>query len=296
MPFDVRFAPKSTNSTTLDDRGFVSSVVSLDYNVTSDVAGQDANTVRQLLQASLQLPREGVVHPTSNLAILRSISLNQVGPTYYEGTLSYRSEARPANQLNENQNPWDQPASFSFRSITSEVPVDEDANGMAIVNPGTMEPVDGITRPITDFGFTITKHIIGLNPSGINEFANRVNSTPFLLFPAGVCRTGDITADPQIHNNTPYHTVVVPVFVREVYGGRNAAEAWHHRRRLQGFYEVVTIDGEARVVRALDDEGQPVSTPVLLDMNGNRLAAGMPPVFINTARHQTADFNGFNIL
>ena len=296
MPtFDVKFAPSSNAGTDLDNEGFVSGTDVLNFNITSDTSGLTATEVRQLVQASNQLPREGTVHPTSNLSILRTVSLTQVGPIYFEGTLNYRAERRPAGQNDESQLPWDQPASIRFESITSEVPMDEDADGQPIVNPGTMEPVDGITRPITDFGMTITRNILGLNPIGVQQFANKVNSDQFLLFPPGVCKTGDITADPQVHNGQEYYTLVVPIIVREVFGSTTAVEAWYHRRRLQGFYEVQTVNGVDEVVRSLDSEGQPVTTPVLISETGRRLPVGSPPVFVGTKRHNTIPFSNIGL-
>lgn len=297
MPtFDVRFSPASTGSTDLDDEGFVSGADVLNFSVTSDTPGLSATAVRQFIQSTGQVPREGTSHPTSALSFARSVSLNQVGPIYYEGTISYRAVPRPASENDENTLPWDQPARFEFAGITTEVPADEDADGNAIVNPGTNEPVDGITRPVTDFGIVITKNIIGVNPLSIQQFSNKVNSDTFLLFSPGLCRTGDIKASPQSYETLTYYSVVVPIVVREIYGSTTAEEAWYHRRRLQGFYEVQTINGVDSVVRSLDDEGQPVTTPVLLDATGRRLPAGDPPVFEGTKRHQTAVFAGFGIL
>lgn len=296
MPtFDVQFAPASNGNTDLDDEGFIGGADVIEFNVTSDTPGLTATAVRQLLQAQGLLPRESTAHPTSRLSLLRTVNLRQSGPIYYEGSLNYRAVRRPQDQEDENLLPWEQPASISFRSITSEVPVDEDADGEAIVNPGTMEPVEGITRPITDFGMTITKNFIGLNPIGIQVFANRVNSDQFLLFPPGTCKTGDLSASPQFHEGVEYHSVVVPVVVRDVYGGRPPEEAWHHRRRLQGYYEIIEVDGAEKVVRALDDEMQPVSTPVLLDETGRRLPTGSPPVFRTTKRFQTVAFSSFGL-
>ena len=304
MPtFDVRFAPASNQSTDLDDEGFVGGRASIDFNVTSDTPGIEALTVRQALQANGQLPREGSTHPTSQLAVLRSISLRQRGPIYYEGSINYRAVRRPADEGDETQFPWQQPARFAFRSLTSEVPIDEDADGNAIVNPGTMEPVDGVTRPITDFGIQISKNLLNINPIGIQQFANKVNSDQFLLFPPGTCKTGDIIADPQAFTipetdvqpaqNVTYYSLVVPVIVRDVFGGRPPETAWYHRRKLQGFYH---LDDDGKVVRALDDEMQPTSTPVLLDMDGKRLAPDADPVFVETKRHQLVAFGSLGIL
>lgn len=304
MAFTVHFAPASSAATDLDDRGFVGGTDVLKFNVTSDVAGLSATEVRQSIQAQGLVPIEGNVHPTSNLSVARVVTLDQVGPNYYEGAINYRAARRPAGSSDENQLPWDQPASFEFKAITSEVPADEDADGNAIVNPGTFEPVDGITRPVTDFGITIKKNILGLNPIGVQQLSAKVNSDTFLLFPPGLCRTGDVAASPKTHSITTnnvqtlqeYYELTVPIVVREIYGSTTAEEAWHHRRKLQGYYELQTVGGDDMVVRALDDEGQPTASPVLLDADGRRLATGSPPVFATTKRHQTAAFNSFNIL
>ena len=305
MEFVVTQKPTTNNGTNLDDQGFVGGNDRIEFTVTSvgtTPPGLDAILVRQFLQANNQIPREGAVHPGSLLSVLRSVTLTALSPIYYEGTLNYEAVRRPQDQTDENQNPWDQPASFKFSSVTSDLPIDSDYDGNPIVNPGTCETVSGVTAPISDLLITITRNFQTLTPTAIANFSNKINSDTFLGFAPGLCKTGDITADPSIHNGVTYYSVVVPVMVRAIYGGVVPERAWWFRRILKGYYEIIDGPDDAQgnptmmKVRACDDEDQPTTVRVLLDAQGRRLAPGAPPVYIETRRHGTIAFNGLGLL
>ena len=295
MAYSVIREPSTTTGTTLDDKGFVGSTDVIIYNisVTGDDVFKTSTLIRQELQNSGGLPREGSLHPDSGISTVRAVALNDQSPSYRRAVVSYTATPRPSSDTDEDQDPWELPASISFASVSQEVPVDTDADGNAILNPGTDEPVEGITRKINDLSMVITKNLVGINPTNIQGFSNKVNNDTFLDFVAGRCLTGDISANPAVHDGTDYYIVVVPVMVREPYAVP-ASKTWYHRRMLKGFYHLDTAGGD--VVRAVDKEGQYTTTPVLLAANGTRLALGGTPIFEETKLYEETSFGAFGIL
>lgn len=297
--YTVDFDFNGQSSTDLDDQGFVTVSTSVPFVVTlSNVDGsENETTVRQALQANGQLPREGQSRPGSFIDRCVAVTLSRETPLLYRGSVTYAAPPRPQeNGEDQNINPWDLPAKIvSVRSIKTEEPIDEDADGDPIRNPQTDEPVEGITRPVTDTVMVIRKSLLTYNLFAATQYNDGVNDATVVIggaqFPAGVLKVEDVNATLAQSNDTDYWTIEVTVIARKAYNVPDA-EAWYHRRALKGFYEVKG----GKVVRAVDDENQPVTTPVYLDATtGERKAVGDPPDFVTTKKFTSFNFNELGI-
>lgn len=270
--YDVEFDYAGNNSTTLNDKGFISGQLSRNYTITLDSVNSNDNelTVRFQCQARGLLPREGDVHPNSFLYRCSGVDVRQESPLYYTATARYEQAARPADEdESDSDAPWNLPAEVSYSSVKTEGEIDEDANEEPIENPGTGEPVQGITKPITDLQMVVTKNFLDFNPASIYEFNDAVNNDTYFGFPAGTVKVDDISANRSFHDQQEFYKVTVKFVIRKPHN-TTAAKAWYHRRVIKGFYELKN----SQVIRCVDDEKQPVTSPVYLDQNGERLGTG----------------------
>lgn len=292
--YSVLLAPQTGASDNLDDKGFIGGSDRRQWTVA--LSGVDSNDNARSVKRSCQqqglLPREGEPHPSDYSLTLTDLSLDQVSPSYYDAVGTYTATPRPNDQADDpDAAPWDLPASIEFFSITSQSEIEFDADGDAIVNPGTQEPVTGVMRDVVDLGVRITKNFLTFNPSGIRTFSGKVNSDIWLNYQPGTVKCGEITANPSVHDNQQYYAVIVNAIVRQEFA-TTADKAWYHRRVCKGFYEIK----DSKKVRAVDADGQFEVEPVLLNKTtGERLALGDPPQFIETKTAVEVAFAGMGL-
>jgi hypothetical protein len=134
------------------------------------------------------------------------------------------------------------------------------------------EPVMGITRPISDLGIRLQKNFASFDPASFYTFIDCVNSDTFIGFPPGTLRIANIGADEQFYtdengNSIPFWSVQVEIHARKPYR-TTPDKAWWKRYRHEGFY----VKSGSQNVRAVDGNKEPVSQPVQLDEDGNKLA------------------------
>lgn len=290
--FDVAFSPSGNTGTSLDEKGFVSGDAVRPFTVQASNfdAGDTEVAVRTRLQALNLIPREGDPHPSHFLYRCESVTLQKVGPLYYEGQATYAATPRPQNETeDETVLPWQIPTELNYATVKSEEPTDIDADGNPIRNNGTDEPIEGITRQVSDQVIIATKAFINYEPAVNYLFYDSVNDAAFLGFPAGTVKLDDIDPTPSYHDNQLYYKVTTKFVVRKPFNVP-AAEAWYKRLPVRGFYEFNSALN--KVIRAVDDENKPVSTPVYLDKDtGVRIPVGDPIQFRTVKIYESKDFS-----
>jgi hypothetical protein len=187
---------------------------------------------------------------------------------HFEVAVSY--ESPPYKEPDENgqeQGPLAQPTQINYFSITSEEAIEDDITGKPIVTKNG-EPIEGLTRPISDLGIRLQKNFASFDPATFYLYSDCVNSDTFLGFPPGTLRIASIQADEQFYtdeegNEIIYFSIQVEIHARKPYQVP-AAKSWYKRVRHEGYY-IKESNSSNKSVRALDNEGMPVSKPVLLD-------------------------------
>ena len=292
MKYDVKPDNKGSDTNSLNGNTMSGSTTRhYTIHVLIPVATDEAINIRAECQALGLLPRVGEPLAASVLYQCENVTVTRKSINYYTAKADYKFSLQPINDTNELP-PWQRPALIKFSSVSEEVPTDIDADGNAIINIGTNEPVEGVTRTSVDLLAVITKHFRPFDPAAIKTFAGAVNTDTFLGQPPGTVKVvSEITADPSEYNGLTYYTVVFPAQIREPFA-TSADKAWYHRRVHKGFYELK--NGE--VIRARDGLQQYVTTPVLLDANGARLPDGDPPHIIETKNFIERNLSSSGIL
>ena len=210
------------------------------------------------------LPRIGSLFPGTTFVVCRSHNPTRVSPVLWIVEVNYDGKIGPNG---ETDNPLNAPPEISWSDAETDEPTDEDIDGNPIVTVNG-EPIEGITIKLADNVVTIKRNFLLFNPFGTSAYRHSVNSDTFLGYPPGTARltkfsAKNIAATPLLPNG--YWEVTATIQFRR--GIRTTDDkAWYKRVRHEGFYEKVG----STIVRAVDDNKEPVTRPVLLKSDGTR--------------------------
>jgi hypothetical protein len=233
------------------------------------------------------IPLLGEAHPESFFLRCRSHSVETISPIFHRVTCTYIAKESTGDNTD---NPLLIPAEVEFFDISSEEETDEDITGKAIATVNG-EPISGITMPLTDIGWRVTRNLPSFNAFGIGFYTNKTNSAPFLGWPAGTVRISGIRANNVFTEDFEYWRASVEFHGRVALRTTNA-KAWYKRVRHEGF--MVLEDG--KLIRAHDGEGAPLSNPVLLKADGTLEQNPSNADWLEFQVMNSVDFNNMNLL
>jgi hypothetical protein len=202
------------------------------------------------------LPVLGELYPGSTYARCVSLTPTRLGPIFWLVEASYQGD----NEFELNR------PIIKKGSVTSSEPIDRDWNGKAIVNVNN-EPVDGISRDVSDTVITVTRNFETVNDDLVLDYLEATNSDTWYGYTAGRAKLTSYQADQLFRNErdvTGYWKVTATIQCRRGYGDTSPAQAWYKRVRNEGLY---IKDGD-RLVRAPDGNKAPTTKPVLLKEDG----------------------------
>ena len=267
----------------IDNKGLVTLTAQLMFSVTLDEGTSDDSTTVE--QNAVDLPQRNDSHPNRpNLRVV-DVKVAKKAVIYYEATVLYES-VKFNGPDEEDLPPIELAAEIEYSAITTDEEIDEDADGEPIATKAD-EPIEGLTKSISDQAVTIKKNFLEYNPATFYLFMNKTNEDEFLGFPVGSARVTDIKATNAIKDDVPYWIVTVTVVFRTPYR-TTADKAWYKRVLNRGFYE--KKPGVDIPVRAQDGEGKDFTQQVLLDETGERLDPGADPVWLEFPIYESTTF------
>lgn len=182
-------------------------------------------------------------------------------------------------------NPVDHPIKISWGFARYEKVVEEDTDGKAIVNSAGDYFDPPITTDDTRPVLKIVRNEATYDPILADNWKDRVNEDAWWIFKPGTVKAGEFTAELAYNPECGFYFVVSYEFEIN-------PDGWKRKVLDQGLR---TLDPDTdKVAAILDDKGQPVSSPVLLDGNGGKLASGDDPVFMEFEIYKTATFADLN--
>lgn len=229
------------------------------YSILTDDPSDEIDTVT----FAPGLPVIGDPFPTASplvaTADIRCVGVNpqRIGPVYWLAVVSYAGGP-----------PGDRPE-IEWSSVESSEPIDEDINGRAIVNVNG-EPVDGLTTEISDAVLIVTRRFELFNVDLFLTYLRSVNSDTFIGCPPGTLRFRSFSAKNNFAGTSDpigHWRVQARFQYRQAYQ-TTPDKVWWKRYRNEGFY--ARLEPAGPIVRAVDSNNQPVSTPVLLKADGTR--------------------------
>lgn len=231
----------------------------------------------QLVRQATGVPSIGDLYVTEtesdDTCVCVSVDPNQDGedPRKWTVTCEYTDETK--------ENPVDEPARKTWGSTARRVPLERDLDGDPIVNSAN-EPFDPPPEDEEyDLTLTITRNEATFDPLTIRAYQNKVNDAEFFDFPAGEVKCNEIVASDQERDDEAFVQVTYKFQIRE--GG------WQLELLDQGFRQ---LDGAA-VVNILDERGQFLTKPTLLDGNGHATEPGDPAFYLTYTVKGSVDFS-----
>lgn len=170
--------------------------------------------------------------------------------------------------------PLEEPPEISWSFATSQEPIDTDIAGRPLTNTAD-EPFDQPpTRDFDDLVLSISRNEPAVDPLTMLAYQGAVNSDQFGFAAPGQARMTRISAEAHTENGATYWKVRYEIQFR--------ADGWTKRIRNEGYREKTGTDAEGRPIyrQITDPSGTALSKPVPLDVDGKRLPAGQPPVWL----------------
>lgn len=236
-----------------------------------------------------QLASEGYVygaaHPVLGAAYrLRSRSIRRTNPITFDISLSYKTPEFDPNNPADTP-PWMKRTTVNYSAVTSEEPIDEDYSGNAI-QTAAKEPIQGVTRPISDLVIKLKKSFQTFNPAAFYLYADATNSDTFLGFSPGVLKANAPIATENEWNGFIYYDLEMDIYARKPYRV-SAAQAWYKRVLHQGY----KFKPDANAAPELDPGAV---VPFLLRENGTKLPTdgSESAVYLTFQVFQSVAFSG----
>jgi len=284
--FNVIESWESDADASSDASGKGDSEVSRHFNVTASIGGARSYDV---LRAQ-GIPRLRDSYPLNFYYVARKRSVNQKSPLYFEVTIGYDSKIADPD---ENENPLDEPAKISYRTINTAEPVSEDIDGNPIATVNG-EPIDGVQMPIADLAMTIRRNLPTFNPVSIFGFVNTVNNTAFWNFPAGTVKMVDISAENVFSTEFEYWDVSVDFEMRKPI--RTIAErAWWARVAHAGLLVKDRNSGE-QMPAWVAGTNENATRPVFINPSGYQETDSTVGHWLEFQLMEESDFNTLNLL
>lgn len=212
--------------------------------------------------SAVGLPLVGSIYPNSSSIYCTSVKPRRTSPILATVDIEYVGEYAPEAEDTPGESPaTNAPPEISWTDVKTDEPVDEDFDGNPIVTAND-EPIMGVTTEVADQVVTIKKNYLAIDLYAISEYRRSVNSDYFLGWPPGTARLIAFSA----RKVTSYWEVTAQIQFRRPYR-TTPDKAWYKRVRHEGFY---VKDSSGRIVRAVDDNKEPVTRPVLLAEDGTR--------------------------
>lgn len=245
------------------------------------------------IELAAGLPRIGDLYPGRQFIFCESLDFKPVSPILTIATANYAGEIGPAG---DQDSPLNTPPEISWSDVESDEPTDQDINGNPIVNVNG-EPIDGITMKLADNVVTIKRNFLTFNPFGTAAYRHSVSSDTFLGYPPGTARLIRYNAKQLYLSDDSYWEVTASIQFRLGIRTTNA-RAWWKRVRNEGYYERITdaFTSAPILVQATDDNGKPMTRPVLLKSNGTRERNAANAHWLEFPIYRSLPYNSLGLL
>lgn len=197
-------------------------------------------------------------------------------------------------------NPTLEPPKVSWSEDNWQETSNVDFNGNPVVNSAGEFFESGLTRDRTRGVVIIEQNVLDFDPIEAEQYRDTVNLENFLSarhppgFPAGQCKIMSISAVPVFYPNYPQTTAIH--YWRRTVKVAIDRNGWSPAYVDAGFCERVAIGGVDELLPIIAKNGQPATTPQLLDGAGIALPPGSAPIFTNPfQRYEFKDWSALNI-
>ena len=231
--------------------------------------------------AAAGIPLIGSQHSTGIDAYVESVSPEQLSPIFWQVMIGYRG------LVNDNA------VDIEWTDSQTTEPIDRDFYGRAIVTANN-EPVEGLSMDIADQIVVIRRRFLSINTATIGAYRRSTNSDTFLGWPPGTARLVGFSAKNAFLAGAPNERwdVTARIQFREPFANTTPAQAWYKRWRHEGLY----IKDGAIVRRATDAQGQEMTKPVLLKLDGTQETNPDNAYFFHTQVYGSLPYSALGLI
>jgi hypothetical protein len=217
-------------------------------------------------------PQPSSPHPSGAYLRVSDRRVTRMAPNYFEGEADYSAPSRPG------KSPLEESPQIRFDAIPVEAEIDVDINGKPIWMIKIKEkfdppPKETFYEPL----IIVTRNVTSIDPVVIAQYRNATNSDTWYGQPPGTVRISRLVADLIADVDFSYFRVTGEFHIRgAAYNSTPERahwlrlKAWGHKAVQKPSWANTDIIG-----KALDGLGEPVTRPVLHDINtGRALAEG----------------------
>lgn len=223
------------------------------------------------IYASGLLPSRYDPLPENGFLTLRRISLRHHDDTPLAWVATGTYSSAPADKRDQDKqafpNPLNRPATRRWSTTQYRVPVEKDTSGEAVVNYAGDYYDPPAEKDSSHWSVTITKNVASV-PSFIIDYQDAINNDEItvggLTVAAKVGKIQVIDIGEQMEENGV-------VFYQFSYTIEFNKDTWVLSLLQQGLRQVNPFDATARLP-CLDDNDEPVTSPVLLNADGEQIA------------------------
>jgi len=244
------------------------------------------------------IPRLYERHPYEATVYAKDKRVTPLGPFLYEVIVYYQT--RPTTQQEDGDSglvhPLNVPAKISWSFAAAAEPIDRDINGKPITNSADESFDPPVTRDVYDLVLHIERNEQNYDPVHASEFIGAINSGSFFGFDAGLVKCVRFDSDRARFGDDFYYQVAYEFQVRFAkISGVNYG--WKLRVLDQGFREKTGTDTNGKPTYAIfkDDDGNPLSQPVLLNGSGGKKTVTDPAEFLVFDVDRSVSFDALNL-
>lgn len=195
---------------------------------------------------------------------VKSVKPTKVSPIYWMVDVDYEGQTGPENV---EDSPLNDPPSIRWSNQVSEEEIDEDKDGKPISTVNG-EPIKGIKKSISDLVLDVRRNYQSVDLVATLQYLHSINSDTFAGFAPGIARLISFDATFVIAEEVSgggFWEVSAKIVFRVPWRS-TPAKAWSVRVKHEGFYEKIG----SIIKKAVDDNKEPVSSPVMLKADGTR--------------------------
>lgn len=233
------------------------------------------------------VPKVGASLIGAPFITVKDVKIQRETPTYWTATVKSSGEL---GSEDPSSTPIDNTPTIKVATIESEAEVSEDRDGKPIVTVND-EPIFGVKKKIYDLSISITRNFLAVNDVVASDYLDAVNSDTFLGFEPGRVKLTSYSYDIVFSGDIVYYKVTGNFVARKPYN-TTAERAWFYRTRHEGFYEKVGSE----IIRAVDDNQEAVTKPVLLKEDGTRETDSQNAHFLEFEVYDKLPYNALGFI
>ena len=252
---------------------------SVDFDIDDPVV-----TMTRMAPLAEGMPQKLQPHPANPLLVVGSYNVDKSGPKSCIVSINYVSSTLSLPKLippGVIRRRW-------FFSANQEE-VDQDINGMPIINSSGEYFETPISRTFNDLACQFTYRVVNYNPIFAASFMDKVNADMFLGFNPGIAKLVAFDGDESEAEDGYNWTVTIEIHFRP--------DGWARRILDQGYRENLgpAADGFPIIVNITDDDDNPIRSPQLLDGQGMKKIENAPATWLYFDVLNSANFNALNL-